>query len=327
MTWGAIGGGGGGTSSATYTVTDALVIGAATTSGVRLDLESGVLAVREGDDSDYAQMRAYSLSIYELTGASSHRTFLGSGIGGYTGATVASDAQYAFDSTVNVGGGRDAGLARDSAAQVVVTDGSTGVGNLRATALVVGTADTSGVRLEVNSGLLDVREGDDSGAADLRAANLQASDLVYCARVGFNSATVQIAPNSQGVKLSYVGNGQSTNIFQTATASSALTSGASYTFTGALPDGAIILGVTARITTTITGPTSVEIGDGTDADRYGIFSTLTSGQTLDPTGATASPLEWRSAAGDVVLTAVGGNFSAGVVRLAVHYMTCTAPTS
>lgn len=60
MTWGPIGGGGGGggTSSATYTVTDALIVGAATTSGVRLDLESGTLAVREGDDSAYAPLTA-----------------------------------------------------------------------------------------------------------------------------------------------------------------------------------------------------------------------------------------------------------------------------
>ena len=39
----------------------AAIIGAATTAGIRLDLESGVLAVREGDDSAYGPMRALSV--------------------------------------------------------------------------------------------------------------------------------------------------------------------------------------------------------------------------------------------------------------------------
>ena len=61
---------GAGTSSATYTVTDALIVGAATTSGVRLDLESGTLAVREGDDSAYAPLRVFSLGVGATPSAS-----------------------------------------------------------------------------------------------------------------------------------------------------------------------------------------------------------------------------------------------------------------
>ena len=67
MTWGAIGGGGGGTSSATYTVTDALILGAASPSGVRLDLETGALAVREGDDSAYAPVNCGVLTVPDGT--------------------------------------------------------------------------------------------------------------------------------------------------------------------------------------------------------------------------------------------------------------------
>ena len=43
---------------ATVTATTALIVGAATTAGVRLDLESGDLAVREGDDSAYGNVKA-----------------------------------------------------------------------------------------------------------------------------------------------------------------------------------------------------------------------------------------------------------------------------
>lgn len=52
---------------------------------------------------------------------------------------------------------------------VVVNDTGTVVVPASA-AVVVGGATTSGVRLEVNSGILDVREGDDSAAAAIRAS-------------------------------------------------------------------------------------------------------------------------------------------------------------
>lgn len=47
--------------SRTALVGTALIVGTADTSGVRLDLESGVLAVREGDDSAYASVKALTL--------------------------------------------------------------------------------------------------------------------------------------------------------------------------------------------------------------------------------------------------------------------------
>lgn len=191
------------------------------------------------------------------------------------------------------------------------------------TALIVGTADTSGARLDLESGALAVREGDDSGYVGINCSTVQTSGSIALSGSGV-SGNIGLGNNSFSVSTS---NAPYTQIFVVPTASSSLTSGASYTFTGALPDGAVILGVSARITTTVTGPTSVQVGDGTDPDRYGIFSTLTSGQTLSPVDSTASPLEWRSAAGDVVLTAVGGNFTAGVVRICVHYFICLAPTS
>ena len=47
----------------------AVIIGAATTAGIRLDLESGVLAVREGDDSAYGPMRTGPLTVVGSTPA------------------------------------------------------------------------------------------------------------------------------------------------------------------------------------------------------------------------------------------------------------------
>jgi hypothetical protein len=50
------------TVGSTLTVGDAIVLGAPTTSGVRLDLESGSLAVREGDDSGYVQINSGTIN-------------------------------------------------------------------------------------------------------------------------------------------------------------------------------------------------------------------------------------------------------------------------
>ena len=72
-----------------------------------------------------------------------------------------------------------------------------------------------------------------------------------------------------------------------------ISGGATYTYSNLIPAGAIITGVCARVTTTIT-----------DAPMY-------------------------AAATSIVLTAVGGGatFTAGVVRVVVYYFDCTAPTS
>lgn len=230
-------------------------------------------------------------------------------------------------------------------------------------ALILGAATTSGVRLEVNSGYLEVREGDDSAGGDLVVRSLgvgtapsASAGYINCTQlqastgmiVGFtevrggsgsqfgwsSNATASAANRDTSLARASAGvvavlestNNSSTNIHQI-TASSGALSGASYSFSNALPAGAIILGVTVRVTTTITGATSFSIGDGTDVDRYGATIALASGTTTTFASATASPLEWRSAVGNVVLTANGSNFTGGVVRLCVHYLTGTAPTS
>jgi hypothetical protein len=46
----------------TLRATTAFILGTADTSGVRLDMEAGVLAVREGDDSGYVQINAATIN-------------------------------------------------------------------------------------------------------------------------------------------------------------------------------------------------------------------------------------------------------------------------
>ena len=195
------------------------------------------------------------------------------------------------------------------------------------TALVIGAATTSGVRLDLSDpGALGVRLGDDSGYAKVDCSSLVVSDYVLAGRY-IKAGYFEInGTTGYDVLFRETYTTSSTNVHQV-TASSGALSGASYSFSNALPAGAIILGVTLRVTTTITGATTFDVGDGTDVDRYGAAIALASGTTTTFASATANPLEWRSANGNVVLTANGSNFTGGVVRICVHYLSGTAPSS
>jgi len=107
-------------------------------------------------------------------------------------------------------------------------------------------------------------------------------------------------------------------------ASSGALSGASYTFTGLFPAKVFHLGVSGRVTTLIAGATSFDVGDGTDVDMYAAGVAVAAGTTFAD-AATADPSGWTLAAGDVVLTAVGGNFTAGVVTAVAHFLRTVAP--
>lgn len=103
------------------------------------------------------------------------------------------------------------------------------------------------------------------------------------------------------------------------------------TWAGAKPAGARLIGVSGRITTAATGTglTDLDIGDGTDVDRFEAAMALALGTTFTPANATADPGGWTAAAGDVVVTGNGlaGNFTAGEIRLVAVYEEVTAPTS
>ena len=129
-------------SAPTLTGTTALIVGDATTSGVRLDLESGDLAVREGDDSAYANARALALM---------------------------------------VGSTQDVGLGRLSAGIAKVTDGSTGLGKLQvangtgALPAITGADLDSGIAFEIVGGGVSIAS---NGGEKLRVEPTQVSVYV-----------------------------------------------------------------------------------------------------------------------------------------------------
>jgi hypothetical protein len=105
-----------------------------------------------------------------------------------------------------------------------------------------------------------------------------------------------------------------------------------------IPANSLVLGVTVRVTTTITGidSTSLQIGDATTAARFGSIAAFTAGTT----GVGLNHLQGgisTDAAGPIVtsatavrLTLAGGadnTPTAGAVRVTIHYISLTASTS
>jgi len=123
-------------------------------------------------------------------------------------------------------------------------------------------------------------------------------------------------------------NGQQCQILQATTEKTGL-AGATVTWANAIPAGTTVFGVTARVTTLITGATSIDIGDGTDVDIFidGMAVALdTTADLANCNDGTLLPTTYKANT-DIVLTAIGGNFTAGAIRLTVYYLNLVPPTS
>jgi hypothetical protein len=96
---------------------------------------------------------------------------------------------------------------------------------------------------------------------------------------------------------------------------------------GLIPDGAMGVAVTTRTTTALTGSTGYSIGDGSDADLYGVQSVATISATTTMADATAN-VPWNMlSAGEVTITFAGGNCTAGAVLVTASYTSMSAATS
>jgi hypothetical protein len=111
---------------------------------------------------------------------------------------------------------------------------------------------------------------------------------------------------------------------KTARATLASVSGATVTATSVIPDGAVVVGVTSKVTVGLgagNGTTGYQVGTVADPDRWGAAATITAGTSTDNTNWTAGTIEAFTAASDVVVTAVGGNFDGtGTIYVSVQYL-------
>ncbi|WOF73374.1 DUF2793 domain-containing protein [Parvibaculaceae bacterium PLY_AMNH_Bact1] len=91
-----------------------------------------------------------------------------------------------------------------------------------------------------------------------------------------------------------------------------------------IPDRAIVLGVTGRVLTDITGPASWTLGVGVDPARYGNTIGLLAGSTVN--GVSGTPTAYYGAT-PVSVTGTGGDFTGGSLRLALHYLALDVPAT
>jgi len=229
--------------------------------------------------------------------------------------------------------------------------------------LQFGGTTSSFPALKRSTTTLQVRLADDTGDADFSAAAVSANTSVnvFFSRLLLNSSGISIAngryvawgdgeqigtldtylyrdasntlaqrngtnAQEQRVYASYTSgtNYQRTSI-KTLRESSGALSGATYVSTIAIPAYAVLIGVTTRVTTAITGATTYDVGDGSDVDLWGAAIGVTAGsqsRTADFTAVAATGAAATSRT--VTLTANGSNFTGGVVEICVHYMTTEA---
>ncbi len=104
-------------------------------------------------------------------------------------------------------------------------------------------------------------------------------------------------------------------------------SGASQTLPNVIPAGATLLGLVGRVITAITGATGFDVGDGADVDRWGANIAIALDTTFDISDWTDGAITAFPSGNDVVLTALGSDFTAGSVRVTAYFFTAIAPTS
>ena len=91
----------------------------------------------------------------------------------------------------------------------------------------------------------------------------------------------------------------------------------------------MVLGVSTRVQTTITGATGYTVGVAAEAARYGNTNGITVGSTTNPIWNSATEINPRLyvAATDIVVTAKTSNFTGGTLRIIVSYIDFGLPTS
>jgi hypothetical protein len=104
------------------------------------------------------------------------------------------------------------------------------------------------------------------------------------------------------------------------------------TTTGMLPLGATIIGVSGRVTTAVTGCTTMDVGDGTSQDIFAKDVPVADTTTFTTTTAQASfanPVIDIAAPftdGEITVTGIGGSCTGGVLALTTHYFKISAAT-
>lgn len=103
-------------------------------------------------------------------------------------------------------------------------------------------------------------------------------------------------------------------------------SGATTSATNLIPAGATVLRVDTRVDSALTGATTgYNVGDGTDADKWGsITGTAVGTHSAGDNYTAGAPAHYASAT-SVVLTALTSNFTAGAITVSAFIMESEEP--
>ncbi|MBK0397696.1 DUF2793 domain-containing protein [Limibaculum sp. M0105] len=101
-----------------------------------------------------------------------------------------------------------------------------------------------------------------------------------------------------------------------------VTAGATSVTSPVLPDKALVLGVTGRVVQALNGVSSWALGTADGIDRYGNGIGAAAGSFAH--GVSGTPVTYFGAT-SLVLTAEGGSFAGGRVRLSVHFIELAPP--
>ena len=104
----------------------------------------------------------------------------------------------------------------------------------------------------------------------------------------------------------------------------AIASGPTSATVALIPDKAVVIGVTARVTAAIGGASSWSLGVAGSPDRYGTGFGTGAGSFAH--GVTGQPQAYFGAT-PLLLTAAGADFTGGTVRIAVHFLALSPPLS
>jgi hypothetical protein len=105
-------------------------------------------------------------------------------------------------------------------------------------------------------------------------------------------------------------------------------SGQTATAANMIPGASLVLAVTVRVVTTITGPDTFSVGDGVDVDRWGSEIDISDGTTSGINRYNSIAITYNTISGaDVVITSEGADFTGGEVRIIVYYMQFGSPLS
>jgi hypothetical protein len=126
------------------------------------------------------------------------------------------------------------------------------------------------------------------------------------------AGAMTIAPSGAGLKAGF------------AEAEVNVGTGASWTTGVVIPDGVMVIGAVARVTTALSGTlTGWRLGNAGATNRFGQGLGKAVGSWCR--GLLGSPMSFYSPEA-IIMTAEGGNFSGGKVRLSVHWLELRLPT-